>query len=199
MVGLTGDVGGGKSTVRAWLADRGAAVLDADEVVHRLLARDDAVIAAVAGRFGAGMVGPPGVDRPALAAVVFADPGALAALEALLHPAVLAAVRAWLAAARADVAVVEAVKLVEGGLANEVDRVWLVTCTAAERALRLRGRGWSAEQIARRLAAAPPPGPRLARADVVLDNSGPWVATQAQLRAAWSGLSRCGERDARLL
>jgi dephospho-CoA kinase len=199
VIGLTGEVGGGKSTVRAWLVEQGAVALDADAVVHQVLAGDSGVIAAVRRRFGATMVGTAGVNRPALAAVVFADPVALADLEAILHPAVRAVMRAWLAGVQADVAVVEAVKVVEGGLASEMDQVWLVTCDRAVRAGRLGQRGWSAAEIARRLAAAPPPAPRLARADVVIDNSGSWPATVAQLTVAWARLSACGGRDARVL
>jgi dephospho-CoA kinase len=199
VVGLTGDVGGGKSTIRAWMEARGAVALDADAVVHQLLAGDAAVIEAVRRRFGPASCGPAGVDRPALAAVVFADPAALAELEAILHPAVRAATVAWLAAAQATVAVVEAVKRVEGGLADMMDQVWLITCAAAARRARLAARGWSASEIARRLAAAPPPGLRLARADVVIDNSGSWPATEAQLALAWVRLAGPGGRHARVL
>lgn len=175
--------------MRAWLEARGAAALDADLVVHDLLANDRGLIEAIAARFGTDVLGAEGIQRSALAAKVFAGQDELRALEALVHPAVRARVSAWLAAREGGVAVVEAVRLVESEMAGAYDAVWLVTCRAAERRRRLASRGWSASEIARRMAAGSPPVARLAAADVVIDNSGPWSATEAQLRAAWRGLA----------
>jgi dephospho-CoA kinase len=188
VIGLTGAVGVGKSSVLAWLAAAGAATLDADAVVHRLLAEDRSLIQAVARAFGPGLVGAAGVDRAALAARVFRDESALAVLEELVHPAVSREVDAWLAAQpeAEGLAVIEAIKLLEGGLASRLDAVWLVTCEAARRRERLLGRGWSAGEIERRMAAGPPLAARLARADVVIDNSGAWAATERQLGLAWA-------------
>jgi dephospho-CoA kinase len=194
-IGLTGDVGAGKSRVLRWLAEQGAGVLDADEVVRSLLEGDEAVMASVRSRFGDAVVAAGTVDRAALAARVFRSPAELAALETILHPAVLKRVRAWLAAEGPPVRVVEAIKLIEGGLADWMDELWLVTCDRDERRRRLVERGWSAEEADRRMAAGPPPAPRLARADVVIDNSGPWPATERQLVrawAAWDGSSQGG-------
>lgn len=189
IIGLTGDVGSGKSTIRAWLAERGAATLDADAVVHDLLAGDAAIVAAVAARFGPSVRDPAGgIDRNAMAAVAFRDPTALADLERILHPAVIRTTRAWLAEASAAVAVVEAVKLVEAGMHVDCTAVWLVACDAAVRRVRLRGRGWSPDAIERRMSAAPPLRPRLAAATEVIDNSGSIEATAAQLEAAWGRL-----------
>jgi dephospho-CoA kinase len=186
VLGVTGDVGSGKSSVLAWLAAQGAEVLDADRVVHRLLAEDEAFVEAVRRRFGAGVVAAGRVRRELLAGIVFGDPAALTDLESLLHPAVLAETRSWLAASGAAVVAVEAVKLIEGGMADLVDEVWLVTCAAPRRRERLLARGWSDAETRRRMAAGTPLAPRLARADVVIDNSGPWPATAVQLAAAWA-------------
>jgi dephospho-CoA kinase len=188
VIGLTGDVGAGKSSVRQWLEARGVPALDADVVVHQLLAEDPAVRAAVAARFGPGVMNGDEVVRSALAKVVFSDAAALADLERLLHPAVLAASAAWLAEAGPPVRVVEAVKLIEGGMVAQVDRVWLVTCERSVRLSRLVARGWSREEAVRRMAAGPALAPRLAQADVVIDNSGAWLATERQLVAAWADL-----------
>lgn len=188
VIGLTGDVGAGKSSVRQWLEARRVMALDADVVVHHLLAEDAELRRAVAARFGAAVFIGDVVDRSALARVVFADAAALADLERLLHPAVTAKCAAWLAETGPALRVVEAVKLIEGGLAALVDRVWLVTCERRVRSTRLLARGWSPEEASRRMAAGPPLAPRLALADVVIDNSGTWQATERQLAAAWADL-----------
>ncbi len=187
-MGLTGDVGAGKSRVLAWLVARGASGLDADALVHELLAKDAEVMAAVAARFGKAVISASGVNRPRLAAMVFGDPQALADLERIVHPPVIERVRAWLAAQSGAIAVVEAAKLIESGLHRELDQVWLVTCPASVRRQRLLARGWSAREVARRMAASPPLAPRLAVADAVIDNGGLWSDTEAQLEAAWQAL-----------
>lgn len=195
LIGLTGDVGAGKSTVRRWLEARGAAALDADAVVHELLAPGGPAVEAVVAAFGAAVrSGDGGVDRPALAARVFGDAEALGVLEALLHPLVAERTARWLAACTADVAVVEAVKLIESGMAARCDAVWLVVADRRARAERIRVRGWDGAEIERRLRAEAPFAPRLAVATEVIDNTGPAEATAAQLAAAWSRLRRGGGR-----
>jgi dephospho-CoA kinase len=191
-IGLTGDVGSGKSTVLRWLADHGAATLDADAVVHQLLAGDAGVIAAVVARFGADVRVAQAVDRAKLAAAVFGDAAALAALERIVHPAVIDYLRRWIDAAPAPVVAVEAVKLIESGLNAEFDQTWLVTCDGALRRARLIARGWSAAEADRRIAAGTPLAPRLAVADVVIDNSGSSEATCRQLEVAWARLGAVG-------
>jgi len=193
-IGLTGDVGSGKSTVREWLAGQGAATLDADAEVHALLARDRHVVEAVAARFGPAVRAASGIDRKALAATVFADAAALADLEGILHPAVIASTRSWLEAAEAEMAVVEAVRLVESGAHDDFDYVWLVACDADERRRRLLERGWSAEEIGRRMSAATPLAPKLALADVIIDNSGTCRATVRQLEFAFGRARMSVER-----
>jgi dephospho-CoA kinase len=103
---------------------------------------------------------------------------------------VIEAARAWLADVSADVAVIEAVKLVESGLHQELDEVWLVVCSRDECRRRLALRGWAPEHIERRLAASAPLGPRLAAAAVVIDNSGERNATERQLEIAWQKVKR---------
>jgi dephospho-CoA kinase len=187
-LGLTGDVGAGKSTVAAWLAARGAAVCDADHVVHALLAEAGPVARAVAEAFPSA-VASGAIDRGALAAIAFAAPEALARLEAIVHPAVAEQVAAWRADLEGGVAVIDAVRLIESGMAARCDAVWLVVTDRAVRRQRLATRGWSPSEIARRMAAATPLGGRLAACDAVIDNSGTRVATDAQLARAWSRLT----------
>jgi dephospho-CoA kinase len=145
-IGVTGPIGCGKSTVARWLAERaGVEVIDADHEARLVLAPGTPEVEAVYARFGATLRRPNGeLDRAALGRIVFADDAALRDLESIVHPAVrpriLAAVeRAEARGARA--VVIEAIKLVEGGLAELCDEVWLVTCDPAVQLDRLLGRG----------------------------------------------------------
>lgn len=155
-IGLTGPIGCGKTTVARWLAGRGAIAIDADAVARAVTAPGEAAHDAVLARFGAGVRGPDGaLDRGALARLVFADPAALADLEAIVHPVVRARILATLAEAEragATVVVVEAIKLVEGGLADLCDEIWLVTCSAATQRERLTARGMAPDDAGRRIA-----------------------------------------------
>lgn len=189
-IGLVGEAGSGKSTVRAWLAGRGAATLDGDAVVHQVLAEDRSLIESVVARFGEEVrAGSGAIDRAALARIVFRDPVALADLEGMVHPAVIAVTMDWLGRVEAEVAVVEAIKLVESGLAAALDQLWLVLCDARARRVRLAERGWSDAEIEGRRAAAPSLPPMLALADVIIDNSGSWAATERQIGVAWARLT----------
>jgi dephospho-CoA kinase len=156
LIGLTGPIGCGKSTVARMLADLGGFVLDADALARAVTAPGEPAVSAIAARFGPGIVGSSGdLDRAALATIVFADPAALADLEAIIHPGVRARIRDALAGAQASEApfvVVEAIKLVEGGLADDCDEVWLVTCDPVVQRARLAARGATLEDIERRLA-----------------------------------------------
>lgn len=156
-IGLTGPIGCGKSTVAGWLAERGAVVIDADDVARAVTAPGEAAHDAVLARFGDAVRGPDGaLDRAALARIVFADPASLAELERLVHPAVRERILAELVtadAAGAPAVVVEAIKLVEGGLAALCDEVWLVTCDSAAQRARLAARAMAAADMEARIAA----------------------------------------------
>ena len=190
LIGITGNIACGKSTVLRELRRLGAAVLDADQVAHRTMRRGTEVHRAIVAAFGAGILGPDGeIDRRALGEIVFADSAALARLEAIVHPAVLAYTEEWLAGVREEVAVVDAIKLIEAGIAERCDEVWVVTCPEAEQLRRLISyRGWSREEALRRIRAQPPQEEKVARADVVIDNSGTMEKVLAQVRAAWAAM-----------
>lgn len=197
LIGLTGGIACGKSTVLAALQERGASTLDADRVVHELQQPGTPVYDAIVAEFGAEILSAPGgpIDRPRLGAIVFNDAAALKRLERIVHPAVRTSIRNWLAeladSARSEggprpVAVIDAIRLIEGGYTEFCDSVWIVTCTPEQQVARLReNRGMSEADARRRIAAQPPQESRLSYADVVIDNSGTPEATYKQIDAAW--------------
>jgi len=189
-IGLTGPIGCGKSTVARWLAEQGAVVIDADDLAREVTAPGQPAHDAVIARFGDPVRGPDGaLDRAALARFVFADSAALAELEAIVHPAVRPAILAAIAAAdqsAAPAVVIEAIKLVEGGLAELCDEVWLVTCDARAQRDRLLARGADPEDADRRVAAQRGLTERL-RSDAtrILDTTATEVDTRSQVAALW--------------
>lgn len=181
VIGVTGAVGAGKSTVLRWLAGQGLPVLDADRVVHALLADDPATIGSIAGRFQGVLTGEGRIDRKALGDLVFADAQALHNLEALVHPRVREVVGTWVNSRTEPIMAVEAIKLVESDMYRAYVETWLVSCAVPIRKTRLDDRGWSEDQIARRVSAAPSTGRHLAVAARVIDNGGSAQATERQL------------------
>ncbi|MGD0862887.1 MAG: dephospho-CoA kinase [Candidatus Limnocylindrales bacterium] len=157
LIGLIGPIGCGKSTVAGWLAERGAAVVDADELTRMLMAPGTPVTEAIVARFGAEYRRPDGsLDRAALGRLVFGDPVRLAELESIVHPAVAGMLTASIRAAdsRGPAAIVlEAIKLVEAGHAPWCDEIWLVVCDPESQFARLVGRGTPEPDARQRIAA----------------------------------------------
>ena len=193
-IGLTGPIGCGKSTVAGWLGERaGVVVIDADRVAREVLEPGEPALDAVVARFGSGLVGPDGsLDRAALGRIVFADPAALHDLEAIVHPAVRPRILDATARAVSEGAaavVIEAIKLVEGGLAALCDEVWLVTCDPAVQLERVVARGSEPADADRRIAAQGGLTDRL-RPDAtrVIDTSGTLADTRAIVAAAYEAI-----------
>jgi dephospho-CoA kinase len=187
-IGLTGGIGSGKSTVSRLLEQRGAVIVDADAIAREVVAPGTPGLAAVTEAFGDGVVAPDGsLDRPALAAVVFADPEARKRLDAIVHPLVRARATEVAAAAPADAVVVHDVPLlVETGQAGSYDLVLVVEADPATRVARLVQRGLTAEDARARMAAQATDEQRRAVADVVLDNSGTPEELEAQVDRFWA-------------
>ena len=188
-IGITGPIGCGKSQVVRWLAELGVHVVDADRISRSVTSPGHPAHDLVLRRFGAAVAGPDGeLDRAALGRIVFSDPIALRDLEQIVHPAVrpriVEAIEAAEAAGAPAVAI-EAIKLVEGGLAATCDQVWLVTCDPATQRERLLARGMPAADAEQRIAAQAGLVDRLRPAATwVLEASGPAAETRALVVAA---------------
>jgi dephospho-CoA kinase len=193
VAGLTGGIGSGKSTVAAMLADRGAVIVDADQLAREAVVAGSPGFLAVVERFGPGVVGPDGgLDRAALAALVFADADALGDLNGIVHPRVRAAIAERVAQLEGSDAVVvlEIPLLVESGRSYGTSIVIVVDCPE-EVALRrvVEGRGLDLEDARRRMAAQVSRADRLAVADLVIDNSGTRDELERQVDEVWARLS----------
>jgi dephospho-CoA kinase len=187
-IGLTGGIGSGKSTVAGLLAARGARIVDADRIAREVVEPGTPGLEAVVAAFGEQVLTPEGaLDRPALAAVVFADPDARRRLDGIVHPLVRARAAELVAAAPPDAVVVQDVPLlVETGQADSFDLVLVVQADLDTRLRRLVGRGLSEDDARARIAAQATDEQRRAVADVVLDNSGTLAELEAQVDRFWA-------------
>jgi dephospho-CoA kinase len=190
LIGLTGNIATGKSAVLGILKCLGARVIDADALVHQLMAKGMPVWRAILDEFGEGILGSDGeIDRERLGAIVFADAEALKRLEAIVHPAVTARVDELIRQATEPVVVVEAIKLIEAGWHRTYDALWVVTCPKEQQVERLmRTRKLSREEALLRIEAQPPQENKIALADVVIDNSGGLKEMREQVEREWERL-----------
>ncbi len=187
-IGLTGGIGSGKSTVAALLAEHGAVIVDADRIAREVVEAGTPGLAAVVAEFGEQVLAADGsLDRPTLAAVVFADPAARARLDAVVHPLVRVRAAELVAAAPPDAVVVQDVPLlVETGQAASYDLVLVVRADVEERVRRLVGRGLTAEDARARIASQATDEQRAAVADVVISNDGGRDDLAAQVDRFWA-------------
>lgn len=190
VVGLTGPIGAGKSTVAGMLHELGAKVLDADAVAKDEQLRGTTGYSAIVQQFGTGVLGDDKeIDRAKLAAEVFADPRQLARLERILHPRVIARILEARAMLPDDaVLVVEAIKLLESSLRSVCDRVWVVMAPRDARVARLAGRGLPAPEAAVRMEHQASDEEFRAAADLVIENDAGRAATRRAVEDAWRRL-----------
>jgi dephospho-CoA kinase len=185
VIGLTGNIGCGKSTVAGMLRDLGVATIDADVVAREIRHNDADARAAIERRFGT-------FQAADLARIVFSDADALRDLEAILHPLVRGAIRSRLAEldeAGVEVAAVEVIKLLESPLADACDAIWVVRCDEADAIVRLAAaRGMDEQTARRRLANQSSQDDKVAAADVVIDGSASLEEERRQVEQALAAL-----------
>jgi dephospho-CoA kinase len=192
-VGLTGGIGAGKSEVSRRLEAYGAIIIDADVIAREVVAPGTAGLAEIAETFGPGVLGLDGaLDRERLGEIVFADPGKLAALNAIVHPRVGARMRELESAAGRGSVVVHDVPLIaENGLADAYDLVVVVDVPPRAQLDRLiRQRGMSRDQAEARMSAQASREQRLSVAGIVLDNSSSLAELDRQVGELWAELRR---------
>jgi len=196
IIGLTGNIACGKSTVVAELQRLGAHVIDADHVTRLLQQPGQSVYATIVATFGTHILQPDGqINRRALGEIVFTDVTKLRTLEALIHPAVHQHIRQWLADLPSGtpqqpvVAVIDAIKLIESGWPAICDAVWVVTAPRDQQIERLcRTRNMSQAEAVTRIDAQAPQADKVAVADVVIQNHGDIADTMQQVDQHWQAL-----------
>jgi len=193
IIGLTGNIATGKSTVLQYLAEKGAYVLDADKLAHESMQIGTHTYWSIVDAFGQSILQVDGtIDRRALGKIVFADTKALARLEEIVHPAVFDLARQELLTVDNDVIILEAIKLLEAGqLVTLCDEVWVVTAKIETQLLRLReGRNMSEAEAQKRMAAQSSQEEKIKHADRVITNDDALSTLTAQLDEIWQDLSK---------
>ena len=191
VIGLTGNIATGKSTVMEFFAKVGAYIIDADKLSHRSIEPGGPAYAAVIKEFGRAILQEDGtVNRRALGEIVFADANLLKKLEQIVHPAVFNLVVELVARAPSPLVILEAVKLLEAGpMVSQCDEVWVVTARPDVQLRRLmEQRGMSEEAARGRMGMQSPQAAKVNQADRVIENSGTLEELYAQLERIWAEL-----------
>lgn len=197
VIGLTGGIASGKSTVSAYLRELNAPVVDADAIVREVQQPGGPVLAAIRESFGSEVILPDGsLDRPALGRIIFSDPERRRHLESIVHPAVRERMWAEVERYRREghpAVVLDIPLLLEGGLDRTVDQVWLVYVDRETQRQRLIARdGLSAEEAEQRIAAQMDLEAKRSRASLIIDNRGSREETRAQVLRAWQAVLEAG-------
>lgn len=197
VIGLTGNIATGKSEVRRMLQQLGAAGIDADELAHQVISKDEPAYLEVVEAFGPSILNQEDqIDRARLGQIVFRDPEALARLEGMIHPQVRKAVFQLVQQAPEPVVVIEAIKLIESGYPKLCDSIWVTYASEQVQLDRLIQQRSMSETLARqRIAAQASQNEKLAVADVIIRNEGTIADLWQQVEANWKrsvNLSRSG-------
>ena len=190
-IGITGSYGTGKSTVAAMFAALGARIIDADQIVHALLAKQGRCCRAIVHAFGRDVLTEEGeIDRKKLSAVVFPDPKKRKVLESLVHPEVIRDIKKQLAEFQAQkrikAVVLDIPLLFEAGLQSLVDITVVVRATQKEQLLRTADRSiLTRSDRLKRIRAQMPLREKMRRADIIIDNRGSLKKTRSQVEAFW--------------
>ena len=190
IVGLTGGIGAGKSTVAELFANLGATVVDADDLARQSLEQGSPLIKDVSARFGDEVVRDGVVNRQALADIVFHDDQALRDLEAMIHPEVARRLQEIYSNLASDEVLVYAIPLLaELGMKDRFDAVIVVQCDLDTRIQRLHERGLSDADIHARIEAQATDEERAELADFIIDNSGDLSNLEQQVADVWDSLT----------
>lgn len=187
VIGLTGNIATGKSVVRKMLEHLGAYGIDADALAHRVLAQGSPGYQPVLDTFGRWILGQDGqIDRNKLGRLVFSDPEALERLETIIHPYIGQAVDILIRRSFQSIIVIEAIKLIESGLGNRCDSIWVTYAPPDRQVARLiQKRGATEAAAQQRITAQPPQEKKLSAANVVIRNVGSFEDTWQQVYTAW--------------
>lgn len=187
VIGLTGNIGTGKSVVRRMLEHLGALGIDADSFSHRAIAKGAPGYDQVIRTFGEWILDPQGeIDRARLGRVVFSDPQALSQLEAIIHPLVIQAIDWVITHSKKPVVVIEAIKLLEANIHKSCDSIWVVVAPPELQMARLvQRRKMDEAEARRRIKAQPPQHAKAAAANVIINNAGSIEDTWRKVSAAW--------------
>ena len=193
VIGLTGGIGSGKSTVAGFLAELGAAVIDLDKVGHEVVKSGGPAFKKVVGAFGEGILNTKGeIDRARLADIVFKDREALACLNRIVHPAIDKVIQERIGEFRrrgVKVVVLEAAAMLEAGKARQADEIWVTTAPEATALKRIGERSGYAEGEARaRLRSQLSNQERVKHADVVIDTDSSLEELKAKVKTEWNKL-----------
>lgn len=194
-VGLTGGIACGKTVVQELLARHGALTIDADAIVHELMAAETDLTRRIVEAFGSDVIALDGsVDRKKLGRLVFSDPEARSKLNALVHPEVIREEKRFLREAEnrgVEIAVVDAALMIEAGTYRDYDKLIVVHCPRALQVDRLIARdGLSPSDAARRVDAQMPVEEKKPYADFLVDTSGSMMDTERQVERVWQALWR---------
>jgi dephospho-CoA kinase len=203
IIGVTGNIASGKSQTARLLQEKGCSLVDADVVAHELYARDRGLLQVLAGEFGGDILWSDGsLNRKLLGSLVFGKPEALAALNRIVHPALVVAMRERIMSTLRVMnrVVVDAALIIEMGFAKECDYLVLITASKDTRLRRLMERsGFTYDEASRRIESQMPEEAKLQHADFIIKNETTREYLEEQVDALWDEIrareSKHGEEE----